>query len=635
MLSLRSVHRSFGERIILADASWRLLPGERVALVGPNGAGKTTFMRLLAGVDEPDRGTVERPGHWRIGWLPQEPPDLGSRTLSEVLWDGLPEIRASAAALADVGAKLLQATGKELERLVHEQDRLHAEFERLGGHAADASVGRVAHGLGFSPGDLNRSMDEFSGGWRVKAALGRLLVGEPEVLLLDEPTNHLDLEAIAWLERHLADRPWGLVVVSHDRSFLDAVATRVTALDHGRLRDWASGYTRHLELREAEDEALEAAADRQDREHARVRRFIERFRASARRSRQARSRERALEREVRIERPAGAAPRLRVDLGDATGVPTEVLRLRRVGQAYDGRAILEGLDLVVERGMKVALAGPNGVGKSTLLRLLAGVEVPSTGDVRWTAGVLPGYLAQHAAVPDEGRRSVFETAWAHAPPGWTLQEVRDLLAAFLFRGDAVERPVSVLSGGERSRLALATLLLSPRHVLLLDEPTNHLDIGAREVLAEALAGFEGAVVFSSHDRWLLRTVATHVLAWPGPMLFRAEDDGDWTSIMAHMASTSESPVSPASTAPPPVAAPDPVRPRFNAFKHARAVAEVDEALESIARERENFLQLLGLPGPEAAAAAHRLAALEQRQSELEARWLELAEQAEEAGHTPQ
>jgi len=635
LLSLRDVHRGYGERVILDGVTWRLLPGERVALVGPNGAGKTTFLRLLAGTDQPDCGRVEFPAQWRLGWLPQEPPDLGRRTLSEVLWDGLPEVRAAASALEAVAEKLQTAKGAALDEGIHEQERLQQLFERLEGHTADARVGRVAHGLGFAPEDLTRPMDAFSGGWRVKAALGRLLIGAPEVLLLDEPTNHLDVAAIAWLERYLVERPWGLVVVSHDRTFLDAVATRVTAVDRGEVRDWVGNYTRHLALREAEDAALDAAADRQDREHARVRRFIERFRASARRSSQARSRERALEREVRVVRAKAEGPRLRLDLGDAAGAPREVLRVVGLAHGYGDREVFQGLDLVLERGMRLALVGANGTGKSTLLRLLAGEEQPRAGSVAWASGVAHGYLAQHAPLPSRPDQTVFDHVWETAPDGWTVQDVRDLLAEFLFRGEAADRKTGVLSGGERARLALAAMLLSPRHALLLDEPTNHLDLGAREVLAEALCQFEGAVVFSSHDRWLLRAVATHALVWPGPVLRHLEDGDAWDRVFQHM----DQGVLPAAGTV--VSRPaqqlfreQAPKVRFNAFRHARAVAEVEAALASVETGLAACLARLGVPGPDAGEAAREMARLEGEQAVLEARWLELAEEAEAAGQPP-
>ncbi|MEB3238544.1 MAG: ABC-F family ATP-binding cassette domain-containing protein [Candidatus Sericytochromatia bacterium] len=636
MLSLREVHRGYGERVILDGVSWRLLPGERVALVGPNGAGKSTFMRLLAGVDQPDGGRVEFPASWRVGWLPQEPPDLGNRTLSEVLWDGLPEIRVAAAALEAVAGRLQVARGPQLEACVLEQERLQSEFERLEGHLADARVGRVAHGLGFAPGDLTRPMDSFSGGWRVKAALGRLLISAPEVLLLDEPTNHLDVAAISWLERYLCERPWGLVVVSHDRTFLDAVATRVTALERGEVRDWMGNYSRHLVLREAEDAALEAAANRQDREHARVRRFIERFRASARRSSQARSRERALEREERIIRPRADVPRLKLDLGDAAGTPREVVRLEQVRHAYGDREVIPSLDLVLERGTRLALVGANGTGKTTLLRLLAGEVEPSSGTVSWARGVERGYLAQHAPLPARPSRTVFEHLWELAPDGWTIQDVRDLLAEFLFRGSAADRATGVLSGGERARLALAAMLLAPKQVLLLDEPTNHLDLGAREVLAEALSDFEGVVVFSSHDRWLLQHVATHALVWPGPVLRPLDEADAWAGVFGHMDTATLVPLEPSAqaTARASVGRESQGRTRFNAYRNARAVAEVEGQLAALQIEREACLQRIGIPGPDAAEAARLMARLEEEQGTLEERWLVLAEEAEAAGQGP-
>ncbi|MBM3275316.1 MAG: ABC-F family ATP-binding cassette domain-containing protein, partial [Candidatus Sericytochromatia bacterium] len=514
MIVLGGVAKLYGGRKVLDGVTWRTGPGDRVGLIGANGAGKSTLLKILCGREEADEGTVEIPRKLAVGYLDQEPPDLGDRRLADVLWDGLSTIRAANAELLALGERLAATPpGPEQDAMIAEQARLSERFEVAGGYEAEALMGRVAAGLGFSPGALERGVTTFSGGWQMRAALGRLLLSRPDVLLLDEPTNHLDLWAIEWLETYLTGLKSAVVVVSHDRRFLDRICTRISELEHARLTDWPGNFTNYLAARETRDAALESAAARQERELEKARAFIERFRASATKSTAAKSREKAVAKVERIVVPR-KLPKVNFRFNAGPTSARLVARFTEVAKGYGDRVVLSGLDVEIERGMRIALVGPNGSGKSTLLRLLAEHEQPDSGDLRFGQKVVTGYFAQHAADRLDPAATVLDAAYHAAPDRWTLFEVRSLLGGFLFRGEDVNKKVGKLSGGEKARLALAILLLEPHNLLILDEPTNHLDMASKDVLAGALSAFDGTVVLASHDRHVLDQVATHVLALP-------------------------------------------------------------------------------------------------------------------------
>ncbi len=599
MIALVNVSKQFGGRTILESASWLVSPGERVGLVGANGAGKSTLLKMVCGVEEADEGEVQRPRRLKLGYLAQEPPDLGSRTLHDVLWDGLAEIRQVGSHLQEVADRLASAESAHLEDLVVEQSRLVERFEAMDGYEAEARVARVASGLGFSQSALAESVASLSGGWQMRAALGRLLLSAPDVLLLDEPTNHLDIAAIEWLESYLLGLGSAVVVVSHDRAFLDRIATRITEIDRGHLSEFSGNYSDYVRQRQARDEALASAADRQEREMARAWAFIERFRASARRTKSAKSREKAVLKVERIEAPT-LAPKVKFQFDAGPQSARLAIELRQLSKRFGDRTVLESIDLEIERGMRIALVGPNGSGKSTLLRLIAGEQVADTGRLRLGQRVSIGHYAQHAADRLDPRKTVLEAAYAAAPDRWSLFEVRSLLAGFLFRGEAVDKVIQVLSGGERARLALAILLLEPHNVLLLDEPTNHLDMDSKEVLAQALARFGGTLLMASHDRYVLDQVATHVLVLPSARLYEGSYGSNAAAIAEAAVATGPSRIGDqgmrngsdrAVESRPPEA--ERVRtPRFNAFKHARLLEDAEAqviALEARAGELSALL----------------------------------------------
>jgi ATP-binding cassette subfamily F protein 3 len=605
VIVLGGVVKLYGGRRVLDGVTWRTGPGDRVGLIGANGAGKSTLLKILCGREEADEGTVEIPRKLAVGYLDQEPPHLGDRRLADVLWDGLAAIRLANDELLALAERLAASPpGPEQDALIADQARLSERFELAGGYEAEALVGRVASGLGFRPGDLARGVTTFSGGWQMRAALGRLLLSRPDVLLLDEPTNHLDLAAIEWLESYLLGLKSAVVLVSHDRRFLDRICTRISELEHARLTDWPGNFSNYLALREARDAALESAAARQDRELEKARAFIERFRASATKSTAAKSREKAVSKVERIVVPK-KLPKVSFKFNAGPTSARLVARFAEAAKAYGERVVLSDLNVEFERGMRVALVGPNGSGKSTLLRMLAGQERPDTGDLRFGQKVMTGYFAQHAADRLDPAATVLDAAYYAAPDRWTLFEVRSLLGGFLFRGEEVNKKVSKLSGGEKARLALAILLLEPHNLLLLDEPTNHLDMASKDVLAGALSAFGGTVVLASHDRHVLDQVATHVLALPEGTL----EPGTYSQWRAARDAAPSEPVLKRTQARADSGnkenggngATQPAK--MSAFKRSKLLAAAEERIITLEERKRTLEKLLSDPGSYVAAHA--------------------------------
>lgn len=513
MLRVIRVSKSYGARAVLKDVSFELRPGERVGLVGANGAGKTTLLDIVRGAVTPDSGQVVIAPGWRVGYLAQDTGLDPAWTVRQAMWQVFDDLLATQRELAELHARLgvMAPDDPALMPLIERQAELHDAFDRLEGHTAEAEIGKVLHGLGFSDDVAERPVSAFSGGWQVRIALARLLLGRNELLLLDEPTNHLDDAAIEWLEEYLTTRSRTVLLVSHDRYFLDRVTTRTLELENHVITSYAGSYRRYADEKARRLAAQEAAARRQAEYLAAQRETLERFRAKASKASFVQSREKQLARlEVveapRLERP----PAFRFAEAPPTG--REVLRVRAVAKAYGDTTVLRDVTFQVERGDRLALLGPNGAGKSTLLRLLARLEKPDSGGVTWGHNVRVGYFAQNAAEVLDEQDRVLDAVASVAPLDWSEAVVRGLLARFLFRGDDVFKKVRVLSGGERNRVALARLLVRPYNVLLLDEPTNHLDIPAREALQAALAAFPGTLVIASHDRYLVDRLATKVLA---------------------------------------------------------------------------------------------------------------------------
>jgi ATP-binding cassette subfamily F protein 3 len=511
VLRIVDLAKSYGARSILDDVSLAVTPGEKVALVGANGAGKTTLLRIVWGAEEPDAGRVELATGWTIGYLPQ---DAGVQD-EHTLWDEMLAAHADLLALQHEATEIEHALNgdhseDELGRLVDRHAEVLARFEARGGYRVEAEIHKILAGLGFGQDDLHKRTSEFSGGWRTRIALAKLLVRAPDLLLLDEPTNHLDLEATEWLEGYLKASSASAIVVSHDRYFLDRTIARTIELERGKLVEYAGNYSYHLDEKERRFAAQQTAYERQQRELKHQQRFIDRFRAKAGKATQVKSREKLLAKIERVEAPRTEPRSIVLRFPPAKPSYREVVTLQNVAKRYGPQTVFDGLALTLERGERVALVGPNGAGKSTLLRMLADIEPPDRGTLLLGAGVTVGYYAQDQTDVLNVHRTVLEEAWAAAPAGWGEAAIRTLLGRFCFTGDDVYKPIGVLSGGEKARLAITRLLLQPANLLLLDEPTNHLDLDSREELERALRQFQGTVMMASHDRYFMDRVATKV-----------------------------------------------------------------------------------------------------------------------------
>ena len=511
MIRLQGVTRNYGVHEVLKGVDWAIPPRARVGLVGPNGAGKTTILRLIAGAEEPDRGSISIVRGVSLGYLPQEGARLAEGTVLEALLQPFTEVLAMEQELERLHHEMATASGERLEGLTRRAGDVQHRFEAAGGFDLEARAKAILGGLGFGPHDHARPLREFSGGYRMRAALGALLLRRPDYLLLDEPTNHLDLEAVAWLEDFLSDIPSALVVVSHDRTFLNRLATSIAEIQGGRVTVWPGNYDRYrVEKEKTRALAAKKAASEAHRVED-VERFIERFRYKATKARQVQSRIKMLEKMERTEVMAEDQT-WRFSFPPVTRSAQRVALLAGVRKGFGDRPVLKGLDLEVWRGDRIALVGPNGCGKSTLLQVVAARLLPEDGSVEIGDKVVLHYFAQHVLETLTRGRTVLEEMQAWSPsraPG----QLRSLLGIFQFSGDEVFKKVEVLSGGEKNRLALARLTLDPGNFLLLDEPTNHLDLPTREALEDALAGFGGSLLFVSHDRYFINRVATRVAAF--------------------------------------------------------------------------------------------------------------------------
>ncbi|MEB3335135.1 MAG: ABC-F family ATP-binding cassette domain-containing protein [Cyanobacteriota bacterium] len=515
MLRLERIGKIYPTGEVLRDVSWEVKPGDRIGLVGVNGAGKSTQLRILAGLEEPTSGQVIRQGDPRIALLQQEFDVNPQRTVRQELFQAFAEaaevLDAQEQLQAEMESERAASDPDHLQRLIEELGRLHNRFESLHGYELQARIDRLLPTIGFSLEEVERPVSDFSGGWQMRVALGKILLQDPDVLLLDEPTNHLDVQTIEWLETTLLAWDVPLVVISHDRMFLDRICNQIVETERGVSRHYLGNYSQHLELKGQESEALQAAFERQQKDLATQQAFIDRFRASATRSTQAKSREKLLQKVERIEAPLEEAsgPRFRFPPAPRSG--RRVASFSKLTHAYGDRILFMEADLEVERGDHIALVGPNGAGKSTLLRLLMGSERPLEGQVALGEhNVIPAHFEQNQAEALDLDRQVLATVF-ESVPDWTQSQVRSFLGRFGFSNEAVFKEAGMLSGGEKARLALALLLLRPSNLLLLDEPTNHLDIPAKRMLEEALSGYEGAVLLVSHDRAFVSKVANRIV----------------------------------------------------------------------------------------------------------------------------
>jgi len=507
VFALEAVSKAYGGQSLLRDCSWRIGRGQRIGLVGPNGAGKTTLCRILAGIEEPDSGRVHRDSGVTVGYLPQEvTAGDGMTVLAETL-SGFVEVWRLEAQLEELGARM---AGPEADpQLVERYGDVQHRFEALGGYRLESAAKVILSGLGFAADELHRPLAEFSGGWRMRAALARLLLLRPDLLLLDEPTNHLDLESLQWLEGFLAAYEGSVVLVSHDRYFLNRMATAIADLTGGTAVLYGGDYDDFLVERQARQELQEARQRNQAKRVAEIERFIERFRYQATKARQVQSRVKMLEKLERIE-VDGPTRHVRFAFPQPPRSGRMVARLADVDKAYGDNVVYTGLDFSVERGARVALVGVNGAGKSTLLKILAGVLAADRGERVLGAHVSVHYYAQHQLDALDVSSTVLQEL-ERASPDTALERLRTLLGCFLFGGDAVDKRISVLSGGEKARVALAKMLVRPAALLCLDEPTNHLDLVSKEVLEDALQSFTGTIVFISHDRYFINRIADQVV----------------------------------------------------------------------------------------------------------------------------
>ncbi|MEA2625949.1 MAG: ATP-binding cassette, subfamily er 3 [Candidatus Binatota bacterium] len=504
MLSLVGVSKAYGAQTVLRDVDWAVGAGERVGLAGANGAGKSTLMRIVAGGVEPDRGAVCLNKGATVGYLPQEIVGMRGTTVRTSALAAFDEIHALERRCRELEHALesAESSSPEAVRLLEEYAAAREEWDHRGSYDLESRAEEVLHGLGFATADFERDVGEFSGGWQMRIALARLLLQRPDVLLLDEPTNHLDLEARNWLEEFLGTYPGAVVLVAHDRYFLDVTVNRIAEVENGRLTDYFCNFSTY-EIQKAERlEQARRAYEVQQEEIERTENFIRKFRYQASKAKLVQSRVKQLEKLERLEPPPGTRKSFRLRLPSADRSGRIVLELAGATKRYGDLAVYERVDVAVERGERIALVGPNGAGKTTLVKLLAGVEPLTSGDRRLGHKVALGYFAQDQATILDPAKTVLEEMTAAAPYEM-VPHLRDLLGTFLFSGDAVHKRTHVLSGGERNRLALARLLLHAANCLLLDEPTNHLDIHAKDVLLEALQNYEGTIVLVSHDRYVL------------------------------------------------------------------------------------------------------------------------------------
>jgi ATP-binding cassette subfamily F protein 3 len=510
MIHVEGLTKRYGDKVLLEDVSWHVKKRDRIGLSGPNGSGKTTLLRMLAGLEEPDAGSIRMASDTSIGYLPQDGIVHGGRTVYDEVVQAFDEVLALKAEQHAIEDSLAHATeGNDHDKLLERYAEVTERFKHLGGYEIDARVAEVLKGLGFSLADQQRPTQEFSGGWQMRIALAKLLLARPNLLLMDEPTNHLDLPARNWLEEYLADYPGSVVLVSHDRYFLDSTVKRITEVGLRTLTDYHGNYSKYVVDHAARMDALREAHRRQSEEIEKAEAFINRFRYQATKARQVQSRIKLLDKVERIEIPP-ERKKIRFKFPDAPRPGRVVLELKSARKAYGDNVVLENVDLMVERGDRIALVGPNGAGKSTLMRLLAGVDSSDSGQRLEGHRVVTDYFAQDQAAVLNPARTVHEEMSA-ASPTTMVPMIRTILGGFLFSGDDVLKKVSVLSGGERNRLALAKMLLRPSNLLLLDEPTNHLDLDSKEVLLDALSDYGGTLIFVSHDRYFVDRLATRVI----------------------------------------------------------------------------------------------------------------------------
>jgi ATPase subunit of ABC transporter with duplicated ATPase domains len=514
VIAFNRIGKQYGRQVLFVDASFQLNPGEKVGLVGPNGSGKTTLFRMIVGEEVPDDGTVAVPKKLTVGYFRQDVEEMGGRSVIDEAIAGSARLGALHHELEGLQHGLADpARAAELDHLLERFGEVQEEYEHLGGYALESQAREVLHGLGFDDAQIDGDVGALSGGWKMRVAMARALLGRPDVLLMDEPTNHLDIESILWLESFIASLPGALLMTSHDRDFMNRIVTRVAEIEDGDIRVYSGNYDFYERERALRDTNREAAHARQQSMLAKEQRFIDRFASHAAKAAQVQSRVKALDKIEKITLPKQRRV-VKFDFRPPPRSGDDVAKLAGIHKRYGARVIYDGLDFNIQRGERWAVMGRNGAGKTTLLKLIAGALEPDAGSVRIGASVKMGYFAQQALQILDPKLTVEEQMLRDFPQE-SIGVLRTLLGAFQFSGDETEKPIRALSGGERTRLVLARMLLHPPNFLVLDEPTNHLDLATKEMLIGALSGFEGTMIFVSHDRSFLRGLGSRILELGG------------------------------------------------------------------------------------------------------------------------
>jgi len=536
MISFSRISKQYGRQLLFVDASFQLNPGEKVGLVGPNGAGKTTLFRMIVGEESPDEGDVAVPKKLSIGYFRQDVEEMAGRSVldeaiagSGRVGDLHHELESLNQAMAD------PARADDMDRILARFGEVQEEYEHLGGYALESQAREVLLGLGFDDERIDGDVGALSGGWKMRVAMARVLLGRPDVLLMDEPTNHLDIESIIWLEDFLKSLPGALLMTSHDREFMNRIVTKIAEIDDGEITAYSGNYDFYERERAIRETNREAAYARQQAMLAKEQRFIDRFAAHAAKAAQVQSRVKALEKIEKVE-PPRTRKIVEFDFRQPPRSGDQVAVIEDLKKAYGRRVIYDGLSLTIRRGERWCVMGRNGAGKTTLLRMVAGALAPDSGEVRLGASLKMGYFAQQALDLLNPDLTVWEQMETDFPKE-SIGALRSLLGAFQFSGDDVEKRIRALSGGEKTRLVMARMLLDPPNFLVLDEPTNHLDLATKEMLIGALSKYEGTMLFVSHDRTFLRGLSNRVLELGGESGTEAQPHAYQGSYVEYVART--------------------------------------------------------------------------------------------------
>ncbi len=528
MLRLEKISKIYPTGEVLKDVSWEIRNGERIGLVGVNGAGKSTQLKIIAGLEEATDGSLISEGDPSIAYLKQEFDVDLSRTVREELFVAFKEasdlLHSQKLVQENMESELASKDLDYLDLLIKELSVIQSKFESINGYDLESKVEKLLPTIGFNQNEADRLVGDFSGGWQMRIALGKILLQSPDLLLLDEPTNHLDLETIEWLENYLLNQKIAMVIVSHDRSFLDKVCTRIVNTERGKSKSYLGNYTSYLQQRDFELESTKVAYEKQQKDIQVQKAYIERFRASATRSTQAKSREKLLDKVEKIEAPENNLKGPNFKFLEAPRAGRDILNIKDLTHSYEDNILFLGAFLELEPGERIAFLGPNGSGKSTLLRLIMGLEEPDEGSI--TIGkynIIPSYFEQNQAEALELDKTVIETI-SQSVPDWTQTEIRSLLGSFGLTNDSVFKEVSQISGGEKARLALALMIIKPSNLLILDEPTNHLDIPSKQMLEQALSNYNGTALIVSHDRYFISKVANKIVEIRDGQLIKYQGD---------------------------------------------------------------------------------------------------------------